>query len=200
LDKPKDRLALRRPTRSLCRRQAQAPTTSHGQMGRKVAWRVGRRWKLGRKIPRVISYNDELYFAMVSGWTHTERWQPSAEDEAERLRKEGVVRQCKPKNGTRNGHIPRDGEGGRRVLGIKSRALSLVRPVSQKNDPQTLIDGSHERCIIAKEHFYLGREPSSRTGDKGPNGYFFNVKHLLDEGYPHLSACGFDCSSSQSRC
>lgn len=29
-----------------------------------------------------------------------------------------------------------DGEGGRRVLGIKSRALSLVRPGSQKNDPQ----------------------------------------------------------------
>jgi hypothetical protein len=45
--------------------------------------------------------------------------------------------------------------GGRKVLGIWSRALSLVRPGSQKNDPQTLIDESHERCIIAKEHFYL---------------------------------------------
>jgi hypothetical protein len=45
--------------------------------------------------------------------------------------------------------------GGRKVLGMRSRALSLARPGSQKNDPQPLIDESHECCIIAKEHFYL---------------------------------------------
>jgi hypothetical protein len=42
-----------------------------------------------RKIPEVISHNDALYFATVSSWTHTERWRPSAEDEAERSRREG---------------------------------------------------------------------------------------------------------------
>ena len=43
----------------------------------------------GRDIPGVISHNDSLYFATASGWTHAERWRPSQEDEAERLRRMG---------------------------------------------------------------------------------------------------------------
>jgi len=41
-----------------------------------------------RKIPNVISHDDALYFATVSGWTHTERWRPSAKDEVRRLRRQ----------------------------------------------------------------------------------------------------------------
>jgi hypothetical protein len=49
-----------------------------------------------RKIPELVSHNNALHFATVSGWTHTERWRPSTEDEAERLRRRGMVRQCRP--------------------------------------------------------------------------------------------------------
>ena len=42
-----------------------------------------------RKVPGLISHNDALYFVDRSGWTHAERWRPSKEDEAERLRRAG---------------------------------------------------------------------------------------------------------------
>jgi len=80
-----------------------------------------------------------------------------------------MVRLCRPKmelgmgihlevgeGGVEQGMGPRARGGGRRVLGIKSRALSLVRLESRKNDPQPLIEESHERCIIANRIFLLG--------------------------------------------
>jgi hypothetical protein len=61
------------------------PGSTEG-VGRQSAVEAGTR---ERKIPGVISHNDALYFATASGWTHAERWRPSPEDEAERLRREG---------------------------------------------------------------------------------------------------------------
>ena len=65
---------------------AAAEQGEQGGVGRQTAVEAGAR---GRKIPGVISHNDALYFATASGWTHTERWQPSAADERERLRRLG---------------------------------------------------------------------------------------------------------------
>jgi hypothetical protein len=65
-----------------------------------------------RKITGVISRNDTLYFATVSGWTHAERWQPNAEHEVERLRREGHGEAVQTENGAGNGHTLGDGEGG----------------------------------------------------------------------------------------
>ena len=65
----------------------QHPTAEEqGGVGRQTAVEAGAR---SRKIPGVISHNDALYFATASGWTHTERWQPSAADERERVRRQG---------------------------------------------------------------------------------------------------------------
>ena len=99
-------------------------------MARQSAVEAGAR---ERKITGVISRNDTLYLATVSGWTHAERWQPSAEHEVERLRREGHGEAVQTENGAGNAHTLGDGEGGveqgtgprggRRVLGIKSRAF-----------------------------------------------------------------------------
>ena len=43
-----------------------------------------------------------LYPATVPGWTHTERWRPSADDEAERLRKEERDGAAQTENGAGN--------------------------------------------------------------------------------------------------
>lgn len=78
-------------------------------MARQLAVEAGAR---ERKITGVISSNDTLYFATVSGWTHAECWQPSAEHEVERLRREGHGEAVQTENGAGNGHTLGDGEGG----------------------------------------------------------------------------------------
>jgi hypothetical protein len=67
-----------------------------------------------RKIPGVISHNDALYFVTESGWTHTERWRPSAEDEARRLRNQGHGKAVEA-GGDEQGSD--DGYGDRNTLG-----------------------------------------------------------------------------------
>jgi hypothetical protein len=54
------------------------------------AYRSGK-LKPDRKIPGMLNHNDALMMASAAGggWTHAERWRPSAEDERERLAREG---------------------------------------------------------------------------------------------------------------
>jgi hypothetical protein len=87
------------------------PGASEG-VGRQSAVEAGAH---ERKIPGVISHNDALYFATVSGWTHTERWRPSKEDEQERLRREGHG--VAVEAGGADGSGDKDGDGERYAVG-----------------------------------------------------------------------------------
>jgi hypothetical protein len=81
-----------------------------GGVARQSAVEAGAR---ERKIPGLISHNDALYFATLSGWTHAERWRPSREDEAERLRREahGVAVEAEAGSGSGSGKGDVGGDG-----------------------------------------------------------------------------------------
>ena len=88
-----------------------------------------------RKIPGVISHNDALYFATVSGWTHTERWRPSAEDEAERLKREGHGQAVVAGGGDGNGPTAEDAREdpeGRVEQGVTAEGQQRKKSVGDK--------------------------------------------------------------------